>query len=112
MFLKVLHQPAPAASAKGGSPARPGWPGSAPPQPAACAQLARACELLVSDCLRAMHRGCWNLLIVTKSLIVTLSIMLSYSMRALALMHRNDSYPQAITADLWISGHLFALACG
>ena len=111
MFLKVLHQPAPAASAKGGSGAVRLARVSAAAT-AACAQLARACELLVSDCLRAMQRGCWNRPIIIKSLIATMSIMLSYSMRALVLMHRNDSYPQAITADLWISGHLFALACG
>ncbi len=33
---------------------------------------------------------------------------LNYSMPAPVLMHRNGSYPQATTADLWISSHLFA----
>ncbi len=111
MFVKVLHQPAPSRERKGGVGAA-SRPGPAPARPAACAQLARACELLVSDCLRSVPHGCWNRLIVIKSLIATLSIMLSYSMPAPVLMHRNGHYPQAITADLWISGHLFALACG
>ena len=110
MFVKVLHQPAPSRERKGGS-ARPAGQGQGQ-APTACVQLARACELLVSDCLRSMPHVRWNRLIVIKSLIATLSIMLSYSMPAPVLMHRNGHYPQAIPFDLWISSHLFALACG
>ncbi len=101
----------PAASARGGR-SRAAQASASGQAPTACVQLGRACELLVSDCLRSMPHVRWNRLIVTKSLIVTLSIMLSYSIPAPVLMHRNGSYPQAIIADLWISGHLFALACG
>ena len=116
MFLKVLHQPAPAASAKGGvgaaTQARTGTGAASGQAPTACAQLARACGSMVSDCLRAVPHECLNRLIVIKSLIATLSIMLSYSMPAQVLMHRYGHYPQAITSDLWISSHLFVLPCG
>ena len=114
MFVKVLHQPAPSRERKGGG--RRGQQASATAgrgqAPTACVQLARACELLVSDCLRSMPHGCWNRLIVIKSLIATLSIMLSYYGHATVLMHRNGHCPQAIPSDLWISGHLFVLPCG
>ena len=116
MFLKVLHQPAPSRERKGGvaaaTQARTGATAGRGQAPTACAQLARACELLVSDCLRVMPHGCWNRLIVIKSLIATLSIMLSYSRHTTVLMHRYGHYPQAIPSDLWISGHLFVLPCG
>ena len=115
MFVKVLHQPAPSRERKGGvgAASRPGpAPAPGPARPAACVQLGRACELLVSDCLRSMPHVRWNRLIVIKSLIATLSIMLSYYGHTTVLMHRYGHYPQAIPSDLWISSHLFVLPCG